>query len=149
MVDQAAERVRRPLFILLGAVAFVLAIAAANVTSLLIGRVHARERELAVRSALGATRGRLARQLVTETLVLCLLGMVVGLTLALWGTKVMLSLVPGSLPRADDVGFDWRGVSFAGPLALVSAPRLGGAAAGAARLCVSRPPGGPAATPRG
>src|SRR2546427_10331710 len=101
MVDQGAERVRLPLFILLGAVAFVLAIAAANVTSLLIGRVHARERELAVRSALGATRGRLARQLVTETLVLCLLGMVVGLTLALWGTKVTLSLVPGSLPRAD------------------------------------------------
>src|SRR5258705_1245328 len=108
MVDQAAERVRLPLFILLGAVAFVLAIAAANVTSLLIGRVHARARELAVRSALGATRGRLAQQLVTETLVLCLLGMVVGLTLALWGTKVMLLLVPGSLPRAADVGFDWR-----------------------------------------
>src|SRR5256886_2783416 len=120
MVDQAAERVRRPLFILLGAVAFVLAIAAADVTSLLAGRVHARERELAVRSTVGATRGRLARQLVTETLVLCLLGMVVGLTLALWGTKVMLLLVPGSLPRADDVGFDWRVVSFAGLLALVA-----------------------------
>src|SRR6266550_3741452 len=112
IVDQAAERVRLPLFILLGAVVFVLAIAAANVTSLLIGRVHARERELAVRSALGATRGRLARQLVTETLVLCLLGMLVGLTLALWGTKVMLLLVPGSLPRADDVGFDWRVLSL-------------------------------------
>ncbi len=138
MVDQAAERVRRPLFILLGAVAFVLAIAAANVTSLLVGRVHARERELAVRSALGATRGRLARQLVTETLVLCLLGMVVGLTLAFWGTKVMLSLVPGSLPRADDVGFDWRVLSFAGLLALIAALGFGVAAAYAARLRFTR-----------
>jgi len=138
MVDQAAERVRRPLFILLGAVAFVLAIAVANVTSLLIGRVHARERELAVRSALGATRGRLARQLVTETLVLCLLGMVVGLTLAFWGTKVMLSLVPGSLPRADDIGFDWRVLSFAGLLALMAALGFGVAAAYAARLRFTR-----------
>src|SRR5947208_1525162 len=138
MVDQAAERVRLPLFILLGAVAFVLAIAVANVTSLLIGRVHARERELAVRSALGATRGRLAGQLVTETVVLCLLGMVVGLTLALWGTKVMLWLVPGSLPRADDVGFDWRVLSFAGLLALIAALGFGVAAAYAARLRFTR-----------
>ena len=138
MVDQAAERVRLPLFILLGAVAFVLAIAVANVTSLLIGRVHARERELAVRSALGATRGRLAGQLVTETLVLCLLGMVVGLTLALWGTKVMLLLVPGSLPRADDVGFDWRVLSVAGLLALIAALGFGVAAAYATRLRFTR-----------
>src|SRR5437667_5731126 len=138
MADQAAERVRRPLVILLGAVAFVLAIAAANVTSLLVGRVHARERELAVRSALGATRGRLARQLVTETLVLCLLGMVVGLTLAFWGTKVMLLLVPGSLPRADDVGFDWRVLSFAGLLALIAALGVRVAAAYAARLRFTR-----------
>src|SRR5207245_10822230 len=94
LVDQAAERVRLPLFILLGAVAFVLAIAAANVTSLLVGRVHARERELAVRSALGATRGRLARQLVAETLVLCLLGMVVGLSQGLvW--RMVLGVVGG------------------------------------------------------
>jgi predicted permease len=138
MVDQAAERIRGPLFILLGAVAFVLAIAAANVTSLLIGRVHARERELAVRSALGATRGRLARQLVTETLVLCLLGMAVGLTLAFWGTKAMLLMVPGSLPRADDVGFDWRVLSFAGLLALIAALGFGLAAAYAARLRFTR-----------
>src|SRR5437870_13366763 len=138
MVDQAAERVRRPLFILLGAVAFVLAIAAANVTSLLVGRVHARERELAVRSAVGATRGRLARQLVTETLVLCLLGMVVGLTLAFWGTKVMLLLVPGSLPRADDVGFDWRVVSVARLVAVIGAPGFRVAAAHAGRLPFTR-----------
>ncbi|HJU76142.1 MAG TPA: ABC transporter permease [Gemmatimonadaceae bacterium] len=138
MADQAAARIRRPLLILLGAVAFVLAIAAANVISLLIGRVHARQRELAVRSALGAARGRLARQLIAENLVLCLLGMVVGLTLAFWGTKVMLSLVPGSLPRADDIGFDWRVLSVAGLLALIAALGFGVAAAYAARLRFTR-----------
>src|SRR5207244_11260979 len=120
------------------AVALVLAIAVANVTSLLIGRVHARERELAVRSALGAARGRLARQLVTENLVLCVLGMVVGLTLAFWGTKVMLLLVPGSLPRADDVGFDWRVLSFAGLLRLIAALGFRLAAAYAARFRFTR-----------
>jgi predicted permease len=138
MADQAAERVRRPLVMLLGAVAFVLAIAAANVTTLLIGRVHAREREFAMRSALGAARRRLAQQLVTENLVLCVLGMVVGLTLASWGTKVMLSLVPGSLPRADDIGFDWRVLSFAGLLALIAALGFGVATAYAARLRFTR-----------
>lgn len=138
MTDQAAERVRRPLIMLLGAVAFVLAIAGANVTTLLIGRVHARERELAVRSALGAARGRLARQLVTENLVLCVLGLAVGLTLASWGTKVMLSLVPGSLPRADDIGFDWRVLSVAGLLALIAAVGFGVATAYAARLRFTR-----------
>jgi predicted permease len=130
--------VRRPLLTLLGAAAFVLAIAAANVTSLMIGRVHARDRELAVRSALGASRGRLARQLVTENLVLCLLSLGLGLALAFWGTRVMLSLVPGSLPRADDIGFDWRVLSLAGLLGLVAALGSGVAAAYASRLRFTR-----------
>src|SRR5438132_1482690 len=64
--------------------------------------------------------------------------MVVGLTLAFWGTKVMLLLVPGSLPRADDVGFDWRVLSFAGLLALIAALGFGVAAAYAARLRFTR-----------
>ena len=138
MADQGAARIRRPLLTLLGAVAFVLAIAVANVTSLLVGRIHARERELAVRAALGAARGRLARQLMTENLVLCVLGMVLGLMLAFWGTKVMLALVPGSLPRADDIGFDWRVLSAAVVLALIAALGLGVAAAYAARLRFTR-----------
>ncbi|MFN2564542.1 MAG: ABC transporter permease, partial [Gemmatimonadaceae bacterium] len=133
MADQAANRVRRPLLILLGAVAFVLLIAAANVTSLLVARVHVRERELAVRSALGAARSRIARQLVTENLVLCALGTAVGLVIAHWGTKIMLALVPGSLPRADDVGLDWRVVSLAAGLAVVTAVGFGVAAAYAVR----------------
>ena len=133
MTDQAANRVRKPLLILLGAVAFVLLIAAANVTSLLVARAHARERELAVRSALGAARGRIARQLVTENLVLCGLGTALGLVVAHWGTKVMLALVPGSLPRADDIGLDWRVLSLAGALAVLAAAGFGIAAAYAVR----------------
>ena len=133
MTDQAASKVRKPLLILLGAVAFVLLIAAANVTSLLVARAHARERELAVRSALGAARGRIARQLVTENLVLCGLGTAFGLVLAHWGTKVMLALVPGSLPRADDIGLDWRVLSLAGALAVLTAVGFGIAAAYAVR----------------
>jgi putative ABC transport system permease protein len=133
MADQAANTVRRPLLILLGAVAFVLLIAAANVTSLLVARAHARERELAVRSALGAARGRIARQLVTENLVLCALGTALGLVIAHWGTKVMLTLVPGSLPRADDIGLDWRVLSLAGALAVLTAVGFGVAATYAVR----------------
>lgn len=133
MADQAANRVRRPLLILLGAVACVLFIAAANVTSLLVARVQARQRELGVRTALGAARGRLARQLVTENLVLCALGTAIGLVIAHWGTKVMLALVPGSLPRADDIGLDWRVLSVAGVLAVITAVGFGFAAAFAVR----------------
>ena len=133
MADQAGSRVRRPLLILLGAVALVLLIAAANVTSLLVARVHARERELAVRSALGAASNRIARQLVTENLVLCTLGTAIGLVIAYWGTNIMLALVPGSLPRADDIGLDWRVLSLAGVLAVVIAAGFGVAAAYAVR----------------
>src|ERR687896_154278 len=133
MTDQAANKVRKPLLILLGAVAFVLLIAAANVTSLLVARAHARERELAVRTALGAARGRIARQLVTENLALCGAGTALGLVIAYWGTKIMLALVPGSLPRADDIGLDWRVLSLAGGLALVTAVGFGVAATYAVR----------------
>ena len=133
MADQAANTVRRPLLILLGAVAFVLLIAAANVTSLLVARTHARERELAVRLALGAARSRIARQLVTENLALCALGTALGLVIAHWGTKIMLALVPGSLPRADDIGLDWRVLSLATALAVVTAIGFGVAATYAVR----------------
>jgi putative ABC transport system permease protein len=129
MADQAAAKVRRPLLILLGAAAFVLLIAAANVTGLLVARLHVRRRELAVRAALGAARSRIARQLVTENVVLCALGTVLGLAIAYWGTQVMVALVPGSLPRADDIALDWRVLSAAGGLALATAVGFGVAGA--------------------
>ena len=128
LADQASATVRRPLLILLGAVAFLLLIAGANVASLLVARAHARHRELAVRTALGAGRWRVARQLVTENLLLCALGTAAGLAIAYWGTKFMLTLVPGNLPRADDVALDWRVLGVAAALALIFAVVFGIAA---------------------
>ena len=113
LTDQAGRPVKRGLLILLGAVVCVLLIAGANVVSLLLARITNRQRELAVRAALGAGRGRIARQLVTENLVLAVAGTVVGVLVSLWATKVMLALVPGSMPRTDDIGLDWRVLVFA------------------------------------
>jgi len=127
--DQAARSVRRGLLVLLGAVGFVLLIACTNVANLLIARTGAREREFAVRSALGAGRLRIIRQLVTENVVLALGGAAIGLLIATWGSRVMLALVPGNLPRADDVGVDLRVVAFASAVAIVSGIAFGIASA--------------------
>ena len=128
IADQAAQPVRRGLFILLSAVLFVLLIAGANVASLLVARVGNRQRELAVRTALGAGRGRIARQLVTENVVLAAAGTGAGILVSYWATRAMLSLVPGSLPRADDVALDWRVLSAAGAVALAAGIAFGLAA---------------------
>jgi predicted permease len=108
VADQAAAPVRRTLLLLLGAVGLVLVVACVNVGNLLIARTATRRRELAVRTALGAGGSRLARQLVVENLLLASLGGLGGIVLALLATRVMLALVPGQLPRADDVAVDWH-----------------------------------------
>jgi predicted permease len=128
LADQAGRTVRRGLLILLGSVIFVLLIASANVASLLVARVANRQRELAVRAALGAGRRRIARQLVTENVVLATCGTAIGIAIAYWATKMMLSLVPGSMPRADDIGMDWRVLAFAAAIALVGGSAFGIAA---------------------
>jgi len=127
--EQAARTVRRGLLVLLGAVGFVLLIACTNVANLLIARTGAREREFAVRAALGAGRLRIVRQLVTENILLALGGAAVGMLVAIWGSRVMLALVPGSLPRADDVGVDARVVGFACVVAVVAGIIFGVASA--------------------
>ena len=111
--EQASAPVRRTLLIVLAGVALVLVIACVNVTNLLIVRTAERGRELAVRTALGARRRRVARQLITENLVLALAGGAVGAIRASWGVRAMLALVPGTLPRADDVQVDWRVLAVA------------------------------------
>jgi predicted permease len=133
LVDQAAAPVRRSLFILLGAVVLVLVIACVNITNLLIARTTARGRELAVRAALGAGAARLARQLVTENVLLALIGAAVGLFFAAGGTRLMLALVPGQLPRADDVTVDWRVLLAAATSAVLAGSLFGLAAAVHAR----------------
>jgi putative ABC transport system permease protein len=110
-------------------VALLLVIACANVTNLLIARTGSRRREFAVRAALGAGRMRIARQLVTENVLLALLGTAIGLALSMWATRAMLSLVPGSLPRADDIRVDWRVAAVAFVITIVIGVALGGAAA--------------------
>ena len=128
LVDQAGQPVRRGLLILLGAVVCVLLIASANVASLLVARVGQRRRELAVRAALGAGQSRIARQLVTENLVLAVAGTTLGTALAFWATRIMLALVPGSMPRADDVTMDWRVLVVAALVAVISGVVFGIAA---------------------
>jgi predicted permease len=117
--------VRPTLWLLLGAVSLVLLVACVNVASLLLARAVSREREVAMRVALGASRGRLARQCLTESGVLGISGGALGILLAFVGTRPFVSLWPGSLPRAQDVQLDWRVLLFALGLSLLSSLLFG------------------------
>ncbi len=105
--------VQSTLWLLLGAVGLVLLIACANIASLLLARAVSRERELAMRVALGAGRGRLARQCLTESAVLALAGGGLGILLAAVGIRPFITFWPGSLPRAEEIRLDWHVLLFA------------------------------------
>src|SRR5271169_1222773 len=109
-----------PLYILLGAVSFVLLVACANLANLLLSRATHREREVAVRTALGATRGRIIRQLLAENCFLGLLGAAAGLIPAYWTPKVLASVGAGDLPRLDQVQLDWQVLLFTVGVALLT-----------------------------
>ncbi|HEV2447257.1 MAG TPA: ADOP family duplicated permease, partial [Candidatus Sulfopaludibacter sp.] len=104
--------VRSTLLILLGAVGFVLLISCANVANLLLARFAGRRKEIAIRSAIGAGRGRVVRQLLMESLVLAFAGGLAGLAIARWGTQAVLAAVPGGLPRMENIGVDGWVLAF-------------------------------------
>ncbi len=119
------RRVGSTLYVLLGAVFFLLLVACANVANLMLAQAAARQRELAIRHALGAARGRLVRQFLAEAIVLLTLSCGAGLLLASFGTTVLLSLAPDDLPRLEDVSMNWMVLVFAMGLSASVAIALG------------------------
>jgi putative ABC transport system permease protein len=117
--------VQRPLVLLLGAVGFVLLIACANVANLLLVRAAARERELAVRSALGGSRWALVRQMLAESLVLAAAGAAIGLLLAQSGIDLLAAIAPSNLPRIEGVTIDYVVLAFCVLVAVASAALFG------------------------
>lgn len=112
MLDFQVNEVRPMLYMLLGAVGFLLLIACVNVANLLLARASSRQREIALRTALGASRIRIVRQLLVESILLSLIGGILGSFLAYWSMSVLLSFAPATLPRLDEVALDGFALLF-------------------------------------
>jgi predicted permease len=120
VTERVAHDSRKLLWLLAGAVGFVLLIACVNVANLLLGRAAGRERELAIRSSLGASRARLLRQLFTESLLLSTGGGAAGLLLAMWLVTLLAHVIPASVPRAATIDLDWHVIAFTATVSLLA-----------------------------
>ena len=112
LIEVYVSEIRRTLWVLFAVVTFVLLIACANIANLLLTRAAARRKEMAIRSAMGAGRWRLVRQMLAESVLLALIGGSFGLLLARWGIDLILYLSPDAIPRSKEIGINWRVMSF-------------------------------------